>query len=576
MRQSHHLEPRALPSHAGNPQEDIEDGDEEEADETKALLSQAGADRSHSGDYEASSLADVKGPREFLKNLEYHFGYKLLVSLFAIQHALKGFGLSFVQPAVQYLLASYQVTGPQIQVFQGLIGLPWAMKPVIGLMSDAVPLFGFKKGPYMVLVTLSGMSALAIVGRMPHEMLSLRALVFCLFLVHLQCSTCDLLSEALFATKIQAIPKQGPALMTYVWFGIQVGTVMAALFCGPVMQHFGIKAPFLVALVPASLILAPIARGYLEEKQISAEDLSSIRKKLWEQSEACFLCFVMFAGTLVMSFVGITYHNVFVNAATSMAVAVVILLCFSFLLRPEIAKVNAFFVIQTSAAFQVTGASFYFYTDTPLQFKDGPHFSMWFYTSVLNTTGAVFSLVGILLYQRYATEWKYQSLLVVSNLLLSTLSFSDVILFAGLNRHFGIPDKFFVLGASVLTEMVKQWQWMPGIVIISQICPKGMEAIMYSLLAGCHNLGNNVATTGGALVLELLDCRPSGAINETDQFKYLWAASALSCFLPMATVMLIPFLIPDAKQTDRLIQEDEHNATRGSLLRRLMGTDDKR
>merc|ERR1719295_746026 len=102
------------------------------------------------------------------------------------------------------------------------------------------------------------------------------------------------------------------------------------------------------------------------------------------------------------------------------------------------------------------------------------------------------------------------------------LSLSDTILFAGINRRYGIPDEFFVLGASVLTDMVKQRQFIPGIVIISQVCPKGMEAIMYSLLAGCHNLGSTVATTGGAFVLELLECRPSGRLNETDEFKNLW------------------------------------------------------
>jgi len=265
MRRSH-LEPKAVTGSSGKA--DAIDEDEEEA-----LL----------GGSPGGKVETPQNLREFLRNLEYHFGFKLLATLFASQHALKGFAMTFVQPCVQYLLASYQVNGPQVQVFQGVISLPWAMKPVIGLVSDAVPIFGYKKGPYMILVTLLGIMAYATIGSVPKEMLSLRAVVACLFFVQLQCSACDLLSEALYAAKIQVTPKRGPALMTYVWFGIQVGAVLAGLLVGPAIERYGIKVPFLIALGPASFVLVPIIRGYLEEQLISREDLVAIRRRLWEQ-----------------------------------------------------------------------------------------------------------------------------------------------------------------------------------------------------------------------------------------------------------------------------------------------------
>ncbi len=45
---------------------------------------------------------------------------------------------------------------------------------------------------------------------------------------------------------------------------------------------------------------------------------------------------------------------------------------------------------------------------------------------------------------------------------------------------------------------------MPGVVILSQLCPPGMEATMYALLAGCHNLGNSISANLGAYMLQLL------------------------------------------------------------------------
>ena len=39
----------------------------------------------------------------------------------------------------------------------------------------------------------------------------------------------------------------------------------------------------------------------------------------------------------------------------------------------------------------------------------------------------------------------------------------------------------------------------------------------------------------------------------------------------MATILLIPLLTPDAKQTDELLTEDKDSATKGSLLRKWFG-----
>merc|ERR1719160_1522256 len=116
----------------------------------------------------------------------------------------------------------------------------------------------------------------------------------------------------------------------------------------------------------------------------------------------------------------------------------------------------------------------------------------------------------------------------MTNIVLSLLSVTDVMMFTRLNVRLGLPDHAFVLGASVLQSVVGQWMWMPGVVILSQLCPKGMEATMFALLAGCHNLGNTIAGNCGAYVLQLLGCLPKGQDAESAQFDHLWIGSALS------------------------------------------------
>jgi hypothetical protein len=339
------------------------------------------------------------------------------------------------------------------------------------------------------------------------------------------------------------------------------------------MTNFGTRAAYMIACPFAFYMLFPVLRNYLEEKHQSTETVSETRKRFFSQHEACFLCILMFIGTLALTYIGIVFEDVRVNCAAALVVAFVMLLAFSMLLRPTIAKVNAFFLIQTSVCFQISGATFYFYTDSADKYSAGPQFSVTFFTTVLGTAGSLCSLLGIYMYQQHMRDWKYVHLLMVANLALSAFSLLDIIMFSRLNVQWGIPDHLFIMGTGAFQMIIGQWQWMPGVVILSQLCPKGMEATMYALLAGCHNLGNTVAQSTGAYLLHLLDCNPSGAANEDEQFANLWKASLISTLAPTLTLVLLPLLIPDARQTEKLLTEDDKDATKGSLWRRWRGLD---
>merc|ERR1719478_344357 len=98
------------------------------------------------------------------------------------------------------------------------------------------------------------------------------------------------------------------------------------------------------------------------------------------------------------------------------------LVSFSLVLSPIIAKFNAFSLIQTALAPSVGGAAYFFYTDTAEQYPEGPHFTPFFYNSVLGTVGGLLSLFGIYTYQRYFSNWSYRWLLVMTNVVVSVLS----------------------------------------------------------------------------------------------------------------------------------------------------------
>lgn len=503
--------------------------------------------------------------------LNEQYGYRLLVLLFTSQHVMKGLVNSLASESARWIYKSYRVPGPTMQIYSGVVGMPWALKPIIGMVSDLFPIAGYNKAPYILLTSLIGVASFCYIGFAETSDMSIGMCVFCMFCISMQLSVCDLLTEAKYAEQLNKKPEYGPDLMTYVWSGITCGSIVAILGIGWILSNWGARFPYRIAIIPAAFILYPTLKNFMQETPQSHAETMRTRATLLEQKECFFLCVLMLVATMFLSGIGMFTQSQKVHFIGALVTMIVVLVAFSVVLRPAIAKMNAFFLVQTSLGLSIGGATFYFYTDGPKQYKDGPHFSIQFFTTVLGLVTSFCSLVGLMLYNRYMKDWTYRKLLLISNLALAVLSLGDLLLFTRRNIALGIPDHYFVLGSSISGTVIGQWQWMPGVVMLSQMCPKGMEATMYALLAGCHNLGNTLSEYLGAYILEYLHIRPTGSDNEDKNFDNLWIAALISTILPTLTLILLPLLIPDARQTDKLLEDNDKSATEGSLWQQWTG-----
>src|ERR1700741_3436654 len=76
-----------------------------------------------------------------------------LLLFFALVYVVEGLGQIgglISQPLNNYLKASQGWTPLQITGFITLFNLPWIIKPVYGLVSDFVPLFGYRRKSYLL------------------------------------------------------------------------------------------------------------------------------------------------------------------------------------------------------------------------------------------------------------------------------------------------------------------------------------------------------------------------------------------------------------------------------------------
>merc|ERR1712113_1108735 len=112
-------------------------------------------------------------------------------------------------------------------------------------------------------------------------------------------------------------------------------------------------------------------------------------------------------------------------------------------------------------------------------------------------------------------------------MLYASVNLLSCIVYSRWNLVFGINDKFFVLASQGVQSAIMEFTWLPSVLINSQLCPPGREATMFALLAGCHNLGGNLANYFGALLLHILHVEPRGMLGDETQFDNLWLAALI-------------------------------------------------
>jgi len=531
-----------------------------------------------------------------------------------------GGGAGLVGVPVLFLLRQTRgMTGPRMQTLKTVALLPWSLKPLLGVLSDIVALGGYAKLPYMLGTTaLGALAAFAIALGWPlHPVLFVGALT----LLFLQLAFCDLLLEAKYAERRAAEPALDHYIVSFVARGTMLGALASILVTGLLVDRLARLADIYYAPALAlALTLVPLYCNWIGDAplahtraarplrnlccgagwftplapapepgaaEFALDDASASDSgcdcaaalvepepaaprdavatplcgadtaKLAREWRTFVLALLIGAISLGVALMGLLDVPPLALMLCALGGALLMAAGFGALVHPVIAKVQCFVIAQNMFSVSLEGATFFFYTDDARAYPAGPHFSVLFYVTVMGVSGCLVGIAGTLLYDAIAAHWPYRRVFLVTNLACVVFALTNVAFFARLNVALGLPDWLFVLGADALQTLAGVWSAIPATTIMLGLCPPGLEATMYALLAGSANLGAALAQYQGVFLLEALGVRPSGAPGESAAFANLWIAALVAALLPLAPLALIPWLIPDAAPGDALVAPDE-------------------
>jgi len=224
---------------------------------------------------------------------------------FAIVYAVEGIGQARVGIIFQPLNNYLKVIGwtpVQVTAYLAILNFPWIIKPVFGLVSDFIPLFGYRRKSYLIIASICAVGAYAWIARLtePAEFALL------LVLTSFAMATASTLCGALLAENGQSFRLSSTFVgQQWLWFYI---AIMASSFIGgELIQRLpplsalqaaaGVAAVAPIAVILASLFLLSErkSRANREEMQRTFQSVVAALKSAKLYLVALFLFLYSFA-----------------------------------------------------------------------------------------------------------------------------------------------------------------------------------------------------------------------------------------------------------------------------------------
>jgi MFS family permease len=178
-----------------------------------------------------------------------------LMLFFGIVYAVEGLGQTggLIAQPLSYLLKEHHGWTPvQVTAFLTVFNLPWVIKPLYGVVSDFVPLFGYRRKSYLVLANVVASGAFLRVATTTEP----SQLAFGLLLTAYAMAISSTLCGALLVENGQRFGASG-RLVNQQWLWFNVAGMVAAVVGGQLVQRLSPTAALHAAA--AVLAVAPLA-----------------------------------------------------------------------------------------------------------------------------------------------------------------------------------------------------------------------------------------------------------------------------------------------------------------------------
>jgi folate/biopterin transporter len=402
-----------------------------------------------------------------------------------------------------------------MQFLLSTAALPMVAKPIYGIISDSVYIKGAHRVPYLIVAGALQLIAWTSIALVTSVTSTATILTTFLTITNFGGAISEVVQDAMLAEagKNKVGAQQGE-LQSFAWLCMAVGGVVGNLSAGYAMKLLSPKT--MVQMFTVLLSLQVLLSFAVNEK---AMGLGPPKKDTDDNAE-------LKEGPKGLA------------AAISEQVKT---LRFS-LQKPELYKPMLWFLSSYAVIPGIGGAIFFFQTE-----HLGLEASSLGVARLVGQSGLLF---GSMLYNKALKRVPLRSILATVQILLSLCMLTDIVIVKRINLEYGIPDKWFVLGASAFVEAIGQFKFLPFTVMLAQLCPPGCEGSVFAFFASAQTIA---MLTNGYLGVALANHLKISA-NDFSGLPLGILIQAGCAMLPVLWIGLIP---GEPQKTTKEVQMEE-------------------
>ena len=353
------------------------------------------------------------------------------------------------------------------------VGLPWSMKMVAGVASDAYPIFGSRRRGYLVLgalASLAGYVVLATTVASKQMYLAVSVLIAVGFMIQ------DVIADGL-SVEVARDDSETAQIQTLGRIALLSGVISVGYLSGVLAGALGPRPVFaLAALLPAmvlvaSLFIRPAVRPVATPAAVEAGPLGGGRARL-----------ILIAG-LAYGVFGVAVEAFDLPFGQELVLAVSAGLIVVLLRRIGLSRAVAVsaFVIFLFRAVPGVGQGYSYWAIDVLKFDQR-------FLGLLAQVSSILSLAGLILFRNAITSRPVSFTITWVSVAGIALSLPTIGLFYGANEWVGLSPRAFAFIDTTISAPLGQLAMVPMLVLIAKTAPRGAEATMFAIMASLMNL----------------------------------------------------------------------------------------
>lgn len=369
----------------------------------------------------------------------------------------------------------------QVQILASIAIIPWSVKPIYGLVSDIRPIFGLRRRPYLFLAGILGSAGYVSMATWVN---GFWGAVFSSVISAMGFALADVIVDGIVAEKSRSQQEAGK-LQSVCRGALLVGALIVSYASGVLVEIIGARNVFWLT---GALPLLTTAFSLIVLEGAAADSVFSIRK-VWLQ--------------------------------------------FKTALTPTLLWSALFLFVWRSTP--TSGGAFSYYLIDELKFT--PEFF-----GRLAFIGYVTGIIGVVVFRKFLLRISLRNMFFWLMIGSVVLSLPTIGLVYKWHELLGVSPQFFAMADTLISGMLFELAFLPLLVLVARVCPKGIEATMFAVLASLMNIGLSVSDLGGAALTTYFGVHSATETLAADYGNLhivMWIA-ILSSLLPLPLLPLLP------------------------------------